>query len=140
MKASGPEETPPPESDSREERKGDTLTPAPDPYLKIIPSFRIHSKIDSIESSTFKIKQAEHWGCSFTPTLNQTGLLKEAIWYKSIWRNSSAKVSDSRLFFKCPNFSPQVWITTTTRSIIWRRAFSRTGVPTLPRKYLVETI
>src|SRR3989344_217818 len=78
IKASGPELLPPPESDSREERKVETLTPAPEPNLKIIPSFLIHWRIDSISSFTSRMKQAEHCGRSLTPTLNQTGLLKAA--------------------------------------------------------------
>src|SRR3989344_736004 len=74
----GPDALPPCESDSRFERKGERLTPEPEPPLKIMPSFVIHSKIDFMWSSTERIKQAEHCGVSVVPTLNQTGLLNEA--------------------------------------------------------------
>src|SRR3989338_4244195 len=80
IKETGPDGVPPPASRSREERSDDTLSPEPEPYLKIIPSFRYHSRIDSMLSSTERMKQALHWGArSFsTPTLNQTGELNEA--------------------------------------------------------------
>ena len=42
-------------------------------------------------SSTERMKQAEHWGFSSTPTLNQTGLLKEAFWWRRRCVSSSAK-------------------------------------------------
>src|SRR3989338_9312943 len=78
MKDTGPEGVPPPASRSREERRGETFRPEPEPYLKIIPSLRYHSRIDSMLSSTDRMKHAEHWGAlSFSmPTLNQTGELK----------------------------------------------------------------
>src|SRR3989338_6579704 len=80
MNDTGPEAVPPRASRSRAERIGETLTPEPEPYLKIIPSLRYHSRIDSMLSSTERMKQAEHWGArSFsTPTLNHTGELNEA--------------------------------------------------------------
>ncbi len=56
------------------------LIPDPEPPRKIIPSRVFQSRIDSIVSSTLRMKQAEHWGCSSKPTLNQTGLLKAASW------------------------------------------------------------
>src|SRR3989344_7291404 len=78
IKETGPEAVPPNDNFSLEERNLDKFTPEPEPCLKIIPSFLIQSKIDSILSSTDKMKQAEHCGFSRTPTLNQTGLLKAA--------------------------------------------------------------
>src|SRR3989344_6824804 len=78
IKETGPEAVPPSANFSFEERSFDKFTPEPEPCLNIIPSFFIQSKIDSILSSTDKIKQAEHWGLASTPTLNQTGLLKAA--------------------------------------------------------------
>src|SRR3972149_4947779 len=80
MKDTGPEACPPLESCSKLERMGERLMPEPEPPLKIIPSVRDHSRIDSIVSSTERMKQAEHWGLASTPTLNQTGLLKAAFW------------------------------------------------------------
>ena len=93
MKETGPEARPPVESGSREERSRDRLTPEPEPPLKIIPSVRHQSRIDSIVSSTERMKQAEHCGFSSTPTLNQTGLLKETFWCRSRCVSSSAKAS-----------------------------------------------
>ena len=46
-------------------------------------------------SSTELMKQAEHCGCSSTPTLNQTGELKAAFWRSSRWVSSAWKVSRS---------------------------------------------
>src|SRR6185437_10624962 len=78
MKLSGPEALPAllPKG-STELRIVLTLTPAPDPPLKIIPSSLYQSRIEGIVSSTARIKQA--LACcdrSGTPMLNQTGELK----------------------------------------------------------------
>ena len=59
------------------------------------PSRRIQSRIDSIESSIERMKQAEHCGFSSKPTLNQTGELKEAYWLTRIAFSSASKVSAS---------------------------------------------
>ena len=56
------------------------LIPEPEPPRKIWPSLVFQSRIDSIVSSTERMKQAEHCGFSSKPTLNQTGLLKAAFW------------------------------------------------------------
>ena len=47
-----------------------------------MPSLVFQSRIDSIVSSTLRMKQAEHCGCSSKPTLNQTGELKAAFWWR----------------------------------------------------------
>src|SRR5712691_6381966 len=78
MKDTGPEAVPPPARRSRDERSRERFTPEPEPPLKMIPSLRYQSRIDSIVSSTERIKQAEHCGFSSMPQLNQTGLLKHA--------------------------------------------------------------
>ena len=60
-------------------RIGLTLTPLPEPPLKIIPSSVYHCKIAGMVSSTPKMKQA--LACcarSGAPMLNHTGLLKAA--------------------------------------------------------------
>src|SRR6185295_1038423 len=75
MKESGPLAWPPAESCSVLDRIEERLMPEPEPPLKIIPSVLHQSRIDSIVSSTERMKQAEHCGFSSTPTLNQTGLL-----------------------------------------------------------------
>src|SRR5262249_39140260 len=78
IKESGPEAIPPLESCSCEPRIFDKLTPEPEPPLKIMPSWRYHSRMDSIESSTAMMKQAGARGLSSTPKLNHTGLLNPA--------------------------------------------------------------
>src|ERR687893_2128811 len=80
MNDTGPEAVPPLDSGSIEPRMRDRLMPEPEPPRKILPSLVFHSRIDSIVSSTERMKQAEHCGCSSKPTLNQTGELNAAIW------------------------------------------------------------
>src|SRR6201997_3037985 len=63
MKLSGPEAVPPPESDSVEERSGDKFEPVPDPHLKSMPSVLASVRMESSESCTELMKQAEHCGC-----------------------------------------------------------------------------
>src|SRR3989338_5883091 len=60
MNETGPDAVPPPINRSREERIGETLRPEPEPYLKIIPSLRYHSRMDSMLSSTERMKHALH--------------------------------------------------------------------------------
>src|SRR3954447_5045964 len=80
MNDTGPEASPPFDRCSLDARILDRLIPEPEPPRKIIPSLVFQSRIDSIVSSTERMKQAEHCGCSSKPTLNQTGELKAAIW------------------------------------------------------------
>src|SRR6185295_18927969 len=77
MKDTGPEAVPPPASSSFDERIADRLLPVPDPNLNSMPSVLARPRIDSIVSSTELMKQAEHCGCGSTPTLDQTGELKD---------------------------------------------------------------
>src|SRR6185437_12391203 len=107
MNDTGPEAWPPFESCSFEERSFDRFTPEPDPPRKITPSRRIQSRIDSIESSTERMKHAEHCGFSSNPTLNQTGELKEAYWLTRIAFSSASKVSASSSLAKYPPARPQ---------------------------------
>ena len=60
-----------------------------------MPSLVFQSRIDSIVSSTQRMKQAEHCGGSSKPTLNQTGELNAAIWCSRMWVSSASKVSAS---------------------------------------------
>src|SRR5450631_1500602 len=57
MKDTGPEAVPPLASGSIDPRMFDRLIPEPEPPLKIIPSFVFQSRIDSIVSSTERMKQ-----------------------------------------------------------------------------------
>ena len=63
MKLTGPEARPPLERCSTEPRMLERLIPEPEPPRKIIPSLVFQSRIDSIVSSTLRMKQAEHCGC-----------------------------------------------------------------------------
>src|SRR6516225_8367414 len=69
MNDNGPDAVPPAESFSRHERRSERLTPEPEPPLKIIPSLRYQFRIDSMLSSTLRMKQAEHCGRGSMPTL-----------------------------------------------------------------------
>src|SRR6201992_4393030 len=100
MKLPGPPAGPPDDSSSLDERMRDRLTPEPDPPLKIKPSSLYQSRIESIESSTARMKQAlTCWG-EAVPTLNQTGELKLKIWWTSAYRSSCPKISASSLVAK----------------------------------------
>src|ERR1700710_1842087 len=83
MKLTGPEAVPPEESSSFDERMRERLRPAPEPPLKIRPSSRYQFRIESIVSSTARMKHADTcWGDE-VPTLNQTGELNEKTWCSS---------------------------------------------------------
>src|SRR5690242_17725949 len=95
MKLTGPDAVPPLESSSREERMRERLTPEPEPPLKIRPSSLYQSRIESIESSTERMKHALTCCGEEVPTLNQTGELKLNTWCSSIQVNSWSKISAS---------------------------------------------
>src|ERR1700744_4175403 len=95
MKETGPLAVPPEVSSSLLERSRDRFTPAPDPPLKIRPSSRYHSRIESMVSSTARMKQAETCCGDVVPTLNQTGELKLKIWWMSAYLSSWSKTSAS---------------------------------------------
>ena len=95
MKLTGPEAVPPEDSSSFEERIRDRLRPAPEPPLKISPSSRYQFRIESISSSTARMKQALTCCGALVPTLNQTGELKLKTWCSSIQVSSCSKISAS---------------------------------------------
>src|SRR3954468_19002720 len=122
IKLSGPLAVPPPLRVSFDDRSGERLVPVPDPHLKSMPSVLASVKIESSESFTELMKQAEHWGllypvtpnstccvcwfqCQFWPselgsmrshpTLNQTGELNAAYWRMRMCTSSSWKVAAS---------------------------------------------
>src|ERR671928_1306391 len=95
MKETGPEAVPPEESSSLGERMRDRLTPEPEPPLKINPSSRYQLRIESISSSTARMKQALTCCGAFVPTLNHTGELKLKYWCSSIQVSSCSKISAS---------------------------------------------
>src|SRR3954452_25465906 len=95
MKETGPEAVPPEESSSLEERMRERFRPAPEPPLKMKPSSLYQFRMESIESSTERMKQAETCCGDGVPTLNQTGLLKEKYWWASSQVSSCSKTSAS---------------------------------------------
>ena len=100
MNETGPLARPPFERCSFDARMRERLIPEPEPPRKIMPSLVFHSRIDSIVSSTERMKQAEHCGCSSKPTLNQTGELKAAIWWSRMWVSSASNASASSVVAK----------------------------------------
>src|SRR3954468_3024416 len=95
MKETGPEAVPPEDSSSLEERIRERFSPAPEPPLKISPSSRYQFRIESIVSSTARMKQALTCCGEAVPTLNQTGELKLNTWCSSIQVSSCSKISAS---------------------------------------------
>ena len=91
MKLTGPEAVPPLVSGSIEPRMRERLMPEPEPPRKMLPSLVFQARIESISSSTERMKQALHCGLSSKPTLNQTGELNAAIWWTRMWVSSSSK-------------------------------------------------
>src|SRR5579872_6978306 len=68
IKLSGPEAVPPPESCSVDERSGERLVPVPDPHLNNMPSVLARVRMESRESFTELMKQAEHCGLRYPVT------------------------------------------------------------------------
>src|SRR6202140_1262371 len=159
MKLNGPLAVPPPLRTSVEERRVERLVPVPDPHLKSMPSVLARVRMESNESWTELMKQAEHCGrlypvapnstfaevsfqCQLVaselgsmrsqPSLNQTGELKATCWRTSRWTNSSWKVAASSGVRKYPSFMPQSRMVSATRAMSWRTPVSRSEVPTWP--------
>src|SRR6476660_1079878 len=95
MKLTGPLAVPPEESSSLEERMRERLSPAPEPPLKMKPSSLYQLRIESIESSTARMKQALTCCGLAVPTLNHTGELKLNTWCSSAQVSSCSKSSAS---------------------------------------------
>ena len=100
MKETGPEAVPPEESSSLEERMRERFRPAPEPPLKMKPSSLYQFRMESIESSTERMKQAETCCGDWVPTLNQTGELNEKYWWTSSQVSSCSKTSASSVVAK----------------------------------------
>src|SRR6476469_1902466 len=95
MKLTGPDAVPPELSSSFELRMRERFSPAPEPPLKIRPSSRYQFRIESIVSSTDRMKHALTCCGEVVPTLNQTGELKLNTWCSSIQVSSCSKTSAS---------------------------------------------
>src|ERR671916_459507 len=102
MNDTGPLARPPLRRCSIDPRIFDRLMPEPDPPRKMFPSLVFQARIDSMLSSTERMKQAEHCGCSSKPTLNQTGELNAAIWCRSTYVSSASNVSPSSRVAQLP--------------------------------------
>src|SRR5689334_7257993 len=102
MKETGPDAVPPEESSSLDERMRERLRPAPEPPLKMKPSSLYQFRIESIESSTDRMKQALTCCGDGVPTLNQTGELNEKYWWTSSQVISCSKTSASSAEAKYP--------------------------------------
>src|SRR5215467_12975809 len=167
MKLSGPLAVPPPLRVSFEDRSGERLVPVPDPHLNSMPSVFASVRIESSESCTELMKQAEHWGflypvtpnstrpsagfqCQFwaselgsmrsQPTLNHTGELNAAFCWMSRCASSSWKIAASSADLKYPPLTPQSRMVSATRETSWRTPVSRSGVPSGPCRYLLATM
>src|SRR5665213_2780668 len=92
MNDTGPEAVPPDDNSSLDERMRERLTPEPEPPLKIIPSSLYQSRIDSILSSTARMKHADTCCGADVPTLNQTGELKLNTWCSKAYVSSCSKI------------------------------------------------
>ena len=73
MKETGPDAVPPEESSSFDERIRERLRPAPEPPLKISPSSRYQLRIDSMVSSTARMKQL----CTRSPSARNS---PDSVW------------------------------------------------------------
>src|SRR4051812_32643044 len=109
MNETGPDAVPPELSSSFDDRIRDRLRPAPEPPLKISPSSRYQFRIESIESSTARMKQALTCCGDEVPTLNHTGELKLNTWcssaHVSSCSNSSASSSVEKYPWSLPAFT-----------------------------------
>src|SRR3954453_23873427 len=95
MKETGPDAVPPEDSSSLDDRMRERLSPAPEPPLKIRPSSRYQLRIESIVSSTARMKHALTCCGAGVPTLNHTGELKLKTWCSSMWVSSCSNTSAS---------------------------------------------
>src|ERR671921_764252 len=95
MNDTGPLAVPPLDSSSFEERIRERLRPAPEPPLKMNPSSLYQLRIESIESSTDRMKQALTCCGDLVPTLNHTGLLNEKYWFSRSQVSSCSNTSAS---------------------------------------------
>ncbi len=105
----------------------------------MMPSLPIQLRIESIVSSTDRMKQAELCGFSRVPMLNHTGELNAIFCWTSRWVSSASNVSASTTSAKYPSSSPHLRSVDTIRSMSCRMLDSRRGEPSCPRKYFEAT-
>ena len=85
------------------------------------------------------MKQAEHCGCSSTPTLNQTGELKRHLLPVDEVRELVVERRGVLLRREVAVLRPHAAMVVTTRPTSCRTERSRSGVPSVPRKYFDAT-
>ena len=95
MNDTGPDAVPPEDSNSLDDRMRERFRPAPEPPLKMNPSSLYQLRIESIVSSTARMKHALTCCGAVVPTLNQTGELNEKTWCSSAQVSSWSKISAS---------------------------------------------
>src|SRR3954454_17896236 len=100
MNDTGPDAVPPLDKLSFDKRIRERFRPAPEPPLKMKPSSLYQFRIESIESSTDRMKHAERCCGDGVPTLNQTGELNEKYWCTSSQVSSCSKTSASAVVAK----------------------------------------
>ena len=74
------------------------------------------------------------------PTLNHTGELKAAFCCSSRCASSSWKMAASSAVRKYPPLMPQSRMVSATRVTSWRTPVSRSGVSSVPCRYLLATM
>src|SRR3989304_3359605 len=147
VRETGPEAGPPAVSRSFEERSRERLMPEPEPPLKIFPSVRYHSRMESMESSMERMKQAEHWGFSSMPRLNQTGEVKQAFWVTRMCLSSARAGAESPGAAAASSLrGPRKYLEATTLVAFWDQEAgnstsfcSKTGMPSAPAMRAVRS-
>src|SRR6266403_1366560 len=138
MKLSGPLAVPPPLRFSVDERSGERLVPVPDPHLNNMPSVLARVRMESSESLTELMKQAEHCGFVYPVTPNSTWLPVKfqcqlvASDLGSMRSHPTWNVAASSAVRKYPSFMPQSRMVSATLATSWRTPVSRSSVPTCP--------
>src|SRR5262245_206579 len=141
MNDTGPLAVPPPARFSNDDRMFDRFVPAPEPPLKITPSSRYQFRIPSIVSSTERMKQAlACCGTPCTPMLNHTGELNAARCVMRMYLSSLRNAAPSCSSTKYPSRTPHAVMVSATRSITCFTEVSRSGMPSVPRKYFWATM
>ena len=116
------------------------LMPVPEPYLKSMPSVLARPRIESMVSSTELMKHAEHCGCASTPTLNQTGELNDSLLVEEDVRQLGAERVAVRLGGEVAALASPAGDGVGRRGrSAGARERSRSGVPSVPRKYFETT-
>ena len=140
MNETGPEAVPPLASGSIEPRMFDRLMPEPEPPRKIIPSLVFQSRIDSIVSSTERMKQAQHCGLSSKPDVEPDRRVERRHLVQQDVGELGLEGVAVLLGGEVAALASPAAIVPATRPIICLTERSRAGVPSWPRKYFWATM